>query len=215
MAVVELSPPVFLLAMPQVQDPFFHRSVVLLLGHTEEGSFGFVVNRPTGLQLTEILQGMELPWNGDPAAEAFLGGPVQPEAGTVLFARAPESAPGSAADGAAFTPHPPSPGVAGGLLAADQEILPGVRLSQHQGDLEALAASPPFQFRLFLGYAGWGAGQLVSEILRNDWLTAPADRSLLFAEEPDTVWERALRSVGVDPTSLPAWTSPEPEGTAN
>ena len=69
---VELSPPVFLLAMPQVQDPFFHRSVVLLLGHTEEGSFGFVVNRPTGLQLTEILQGMELEWRGDPEAEAYL-----------------------------------------------------------------------------------------------------------------------------------------------
>jgi putative transcriptional regulator len=211
MAAVELSPPVFLLAMPQVQDPFFHRSVVLLLGHTEEGSFGFVVNRPTGLQLTEILQGMELPWNGDPAAEAFLGGPVQPEAGTVVFAEAPEPP----ADAAGTVPPPPAPDLAGGLIAADQEILPGVRLSQHQGDLETLAARPPHNFRLFLGYAGWGAGQLVSEILRNDWLTAPADRSLLFAAEPESVWERALRSVGVDPASLPAWTAPEPEGTAN
>lgn len=210
---VELSPPVFLLAMPQVQDPFFHRSVVLLLGHTEEGSFGFVVNRPTGLQLTEILQGMELEWRGDPEAEAFLGGPVQPEAGTVLFAAAPEGAADDlrAPDDPNADPESNDPGP----LAADQEILPGVRLSQHQGDLETLSARPPHQFRLFLGYAGWGAGQLVSEILRNDWLTAPADRTLVFAAEPDTVWERALRSVGVDPTSLPAWTAPEPEGAAN
>lgn len=89
MVVPGLEPPLFLVAMPQVQDPFFRQSVVLLLAHTEEGSFGFIVNRPTGLKLTEILEGMGIDWQGAADAEAFLGGPVQPETGTVLFEGAP------------------------------------------------------------------------------------------------------------------------------
>ena len=60
----DLTTPVLLLAMPQVVDPFFHKSVVLLLHHEEEGSFGFIVNRPTGIRLQEILEGMEVNWQG-------------------------------------------------------------------------------------------------------------------------------------------------------
>jgi len=192
MAPPDLSTPIFLLAMPQVQDPFFQKSVVLLLAHNEEGSFGFIVNRPTGVALSEILSGMEIDWLGDPTAQAFLGGPVQPETGTVLFGHAAERA-----------------------AAQEQEVLPGIRISQHLADLQALAGQPPEWFRLFLGYAGWGSGQLVSEILRNDWLTAPVARELVFAGDPDSVWEQALRSAGVDPASLPAWTQSEDEGEAN
>ena len=189
----ELAPPVFLLAMPQVRDPFFHRSVVLLLAHSEEGSFGFIVNRPTGLALSEILTGMEIDWLGDPTAQAFLGGPVQPETGTVIYG--------------GVEPRPAD--------AAESDLLPGIHISQHLADLKSLAGRPPADFRLFLGYAGWGAGQLVAEIVRNDWLTAPVDRGLVFAGEPESVWERALRSVGVDPAALPAWTPGEGDEEAN
>ena len=92
------------------------------------------------------------------------------------------------------------------MASADETttlVAPGVRLSQNVADLGELAESPPERLRLYLGYAGWGAGQLVDEILRNDWMTAPVDNALIFTDDPETVWARALESVGVDPDSLP------------
>jgi len=186
-----LSTPVLLVAMPQVLDPFFQRSVVLLVHHEEEGSFGFILNRTTGIRLTEILEGMEVGWHGEDCAEAHFGGPVHQQLGTVLFA------PGEVETEAAT------------------EVLPGVALTQHIGDLMRLAETPPDRFRLFLGYAGWGSGQLIDEILRNDWLTAPAREDLIFAPDPDAVWSAALQSVGVDPAALPSWTPERGGETAN
>lgn len=193
MAAPDLVAPVLLLAMPQVADPFFHKSVVLLLAHEEEGSFGFIVNRSTELKVVDILRDLDIAWGGAPDVLARFGGPVQPQVGTLLFA--PESG------------SPDLPGSA--------EVLPGVRASQNLSELALLASAPPARFRLLLGYAGWGAGQLVEEILRNDWMTAPVDLDLIFAKEPAAAWERALRTVGVDPGSLPAWTSPEGEAAPN
>ena len=186
----ELTTPLLLMAMPQVLDPFFHKSVVLLLHHEAEGSFGFIVNRPTGIKISEILKGMEVGWQGSAEDVAFFGGPVQPQLGTVLF-----------------TPEVP---LASGEEDEDDEtaseVIPGVALTQHIGDLSRLAEAPPDRFRLFLGYAGWGEGQLIEEILRNDWLTAPVSSELIFAPDPEKVWDEALRSVGVDPAILPSWT---------
>jgi putative transcriptional regulator len=185
----DLSLPVLLLAMPQVLDPFFHKSVVLLIHHEEEGSLGFIVNRPTGIKVGEILKGMEVLWRGPEESVAYFGGPVQPQIGTVLFAPLPS-------DGAPASEHRDT-----------SEVLPGLALTQHIGDLAQLAEAPPERFRLFLGYAGWGEGQLVEEILRNDWLTAPVSSDLIFAADPTRVWEDALRSVGIDPAALPSWTA--------
>lgn len=190
-----LTAPVFLLAMPQVLDPFFHRSVVLLVQHDDdEGSFGFIVNRPTGIRVTEILKGMEVGWSGRDDALAYFGGPVQPQTGTVLFQ--PEPA----------LPADDDDSGAPDLAESASEVVPGLSITQHVGDLAQLAETPPDRFRLFLGYAGWGAGQLVEEILRNDWLTAPVSSDLVFSTEPDGVWAAAVRSVGVDPAVLPSWT---------
>lgn len=180
----DLMTPVMLMAMPQVLDPFFHKSVVLLLHHEDEGSFGFIVNRPTGIKVAEILKGMEVGWEGGEEAVAYFGGPVQPQLGTVLFSPVlQESGPEDTAT----------------------EIAPGVALTQHISDLSRLAEAPPDQFRLLLGYAGWGEGQLMEEILRNDWLTAPVSSDLIFAPDPERVWDAALRSVGIDPAALPSW----------
>jgi putative transcriptional regulator len=180
----DLLTPVMLMAMPQVLDPFFHKSVVLLLHHEDEGSFGFIVNRPTGIKVAEILKGMEVGWEGGEEAVAYFGGPVQPQLGTVLFSPVlRESDPEDTAT----------------------EIAPGLALTQHIGDLSRLAEAPPDQFRLLLGYAGWGEGQLMEEILRNDWLTAPVSSELIFAPDPERVWDAALRSVGIDPAALPSW----------
>jgi putative transcriptional regulator len=187
----DLIAPVLLVAMPQVLDPFFHRSVVLLVQHADEGSFGFIVNRATGIRIQEILAGMEVGWQGRDEVVAHFGGPVQPQLGTVLFSPGPVE------------------------TEAATEVHPGISLTQHIGDLVRLAATPPQEFRLFLGYAGWGAGQLIEEILRNDWLTAPVHSNLVFAAEPDCVWGDALRSVGVDPAALPSWTPGMGGETAN
>jgi putative transcriptional regulator len=181
----DLEAPVLLVAMPQVLDPFFHKSVVLLIHQSEEGSFGLILNRATGIHVSEILNGMEISWTGDKEARALFGGPVQPQLGTVLYS--------PLADQELAT-------------EASSEILSGVLITQHVGDLGRLAGSPPAAFRLFLGYAGWGAGQLLEEILRNDWLTAPVSTDLVFAHDLDRVWSDALLSVGVDPLSLPSWT---------
>lgn len=185
----ELTTPLLLMAMPQVLDPFFHKSVVLLLHHETEGSFGFIVNRPTGIKISEILQGMDVGWQGRAEDVAFFGGPVQPQLGTVLF-----------------TPEAPLPEDGEEDDETASEVIPGVALTQHIGDLSRLAEAPPDHFRLFLGYAGWGEGQLIEEILRNDWLTAPVSSELIFAPDPEKVWDEALRSVGVDPAILPSWT---------
>lgn len=183
MSAGDLRAPVLLLAMPQVQDPYFHRGVVLLLAHEEEGSFGFLLNRPTAVRVHDVLAGLEMDWRGDSTALAYFGGPVQPELGSVLYGIGEED----------------------GARATGAEALPGVALTQQLGDLAALAGEPPGRFRLFLGYAGWGRGQLMQEIERNDWLTAPAREEFVFAAAADNLWATALRSVGVDPATLPSW----------
>jgi len=183
MSAGDLRAPVLLLAMPQVQDPYFHRGVVLLLAHEDEGSFGFLLNRPTAVRVHDVLAGLEMDWRGDSTALAYFGGPVQPELGSVLYGTGEED----------------------GARAAGTEALPGVALTQQLGDLAALAGEPPERFRLFLGYAGWGRGQLMQEIERNDWLTAPVRDEFVFTATADNLWATALRSVGVDPATLPSW----------
>ena len=192
-AETSLEAPSLLIAMPQVLDPFFHKSVVLLVHQDEEeGSFGLIVNRPTGIRISEILGGLEIGWSGGEEKAAFFGGPVQPQLGSVLFARR-----GPSGIGAETTSR----------LSAVTEITQDLGLTHHVGDLGALAEAPPERLRLYLGYAGWGAGQLMEEILRDDWLLAPVSDDLVFASDPDEVWEGALRSVGVDPAALPSWSA--------
>jgi putative transcriptional regulator len=166
---------VLLIAMPQVLDPFFHHAVVLLLAHEEQGSFGFLLNRQTDIKVADILGGLELNWEGPADLLASFGGPVQPQLGTVLWS-------------------PPLP-----LRdeAEPMQVVPGVALTQNLADLAVIAGAPPERLRMFLGYAGWGAGQF------------------LFTVPIESLWETALRSVGVDPASLPSWTAGSDDGSAN
>ncbi len=193
-----LEAPTLLLAMPQVQDPFFHRSVVFLIEHTDDGSFGLIANRPSDIGVAEILVGMDIEWKGEPSLPAYFGGPVQPQLGTVLF------------DFASAQFEDPKQ-----VEDTTTEVHAGLRITQHIGDLTQLAGQPSQRFRLFLGYAGWGEGQLVREIERNDWLIAPVQQELLFADDPDEAWATGVRSVGVDPDSLPSWTQDGGESSTN
>ena len=180
----DLSPPVLLVAMPQIQDPFFRQSVVLLVDHQPEGSFGLILNRPTELSVAEVLSGLDIEWGGGEDSMTHFGGPVQPQLGTVLF------------DPAAISLENPDDTV----LA----LYEGVALTQHIGDLGRIAATPPTCFRLLLGYAGWGEGQLDEELVRNDWLLAPLSVELLFAADSASIWRRTLASIDVEPENLPA-----------
>lgn len=168
-----LEPPLLLLAMPQILDPFFHKSVVLLVKHEDEGSLGFIINRPTELKIAEILRDLEVDWEGDDKISAYFGGPVNPEVGTLVYL-----------DQEGDT---------------EKELIPGVAATQSVGDLDLLSRLPGESFRLFLGYAGWGEGQLEAELLRNDWLIAPVQRGLIFDQATDSIWRRAFESVGVNP----------------
>jgi putative transcriptional regulator len=195
-SVVEtLDPPFFLVAMPQVGDPFFHRSLVLLLEHGADGSFGLIVNRPTELLMKDLVDGLGVQWGGDPSSPGWFGGPVQPGVGTMVWGEEGDTPEEADLSSVTFSP--------------------GVRLSRDVTALQQIAAAPPERFRLFVGYAGWGSGQLEEELERNDWLLAPFDPALLFASDPVESWKLALASIGVRPEALPTMTAPEDPEQSN
>jgi putative transcriptional regulator len=160
-----------LVASATMQDPRFSHSVILLLRHDASGAFGVVINRPLGERPIAALLA-DSGSGGDSGIEGtirvFLGGPVEPQYGFVIHGgdyRRPETL--RLENGIAMT--------------ATKDVLRDI--GHHQG---------PEKYLFALGYSGWGAGQLEGEIARHDWFTAPADPDLVFDEERDAVWERAL-----------------------
>jgi len=173
--------PSLLLAMPQLEDPNFHRSVVLLCEHGPNGALGFVVNRPTDTRAAEAVS-LDPPVVGDSGMMLWVGGPVEPGRGFLLLGRDPEPEPSQrVASGFYLTA---SLGVLRHLLQVDRAEIDHTRC------------------RLLLGYAGWGPGQLDSELAMSAWLTAPADPDLVFDTPPADMWEQAIRRLGVDPLAL-------------
>lgn len=170
-----------LIAMPNLTDPNFWRTVVLLGVHSaEEGAFGLVINRPLGVAITDVLQelGAEVPSRSFP--EVLGGGPVEPTHGFVMF----ESA-----------------------EAADDEhalrIGDGISVSGSTDTLLGLAKGTIHgRYYLLLGYSGWAPGQLEREIEENSWLVAPLDDTIVFDVPHEDRWSAALRSIGVEPGTL-------------
>ena len=164
-------PGILLIADPFLKDPNFLRSVVLLCEHKEDGSFGFVVNRQYENTLDELLpdaDGIKLP--------VFYGGPVQPE--TIHFLHQyPEEIPGG------------------------QEVMKGVFWG---GDFEKAlnmirnAELDESRIRFFIGYSGWGDGQLDEELKEKTWITVKATRKLVFHKTTDAIWKDALKHLGGD-----------------
>lgn len=183
MDVDRFEPPLFLIAMPQIVDPFFNRSVVLLLEHTPDGGFGLIINRPLDVTVSSVSQNLGISWTGAADAHVFFGGPVQPTNGIMLFSDAQ-------------TPPP-----------AAKEVAPSLWFANDVDSLRLLATTPPSKSRLFVGYAGWNGNQLDEEVGRNDWLVAPYLADILFESDPQQIWGRALESIGVRPEALPATTS--------
>jgi len=163
-----------LIASAAMQDPRFHHSVILLLQHDASGAFGLVINRviaekPIAALLTDSKGGSDAADRKlDRTIPVFLGGPVQPERGFIVHS-AEYGRPETLRVDEAFA------------MTASREILRDI--GRQQG---------PKKYLFAVGYAGWGAGQLESEIARRDWFIAPADPELVFDAERDEVWERAL-----------------------
>ncbi|RMF12883.1 MAG: YqgE/AlgH family protein [Candidatus Dadabacteria bacterium] len=168
--------PGFLVSVPQLQDPNFDHAVVFLIAHGEEGAFGLTVNRRADVDLEDVLDELELPAADHANGEVLLGGPVEPGRGFLLHG--------------GDTPLPGAETVGDGIhLSGEPETL---RL--------AVAGATPF--RLCLGYAGWGPGQLEAEFTQGAWLTAPAAPRYLFELPVNQVWERVLRDIGIDPATI-------------
>jgi len=170
--------PGLLLAMPQLADPNFSRAVVLMIEHSEQGSFGLVINHPSPIKASELLESLEMAWQGDDAAVVWAGGPVSPSTGWVL--------------------HEPV-GLALANSGGTIEITSTISLSTSPDRLRAIANQPPRNVRLLLGYSGWGPGHLAAEMARGAWLHTAADPRLVFETAPDDMWNAAMRSLGIDP----------------
>jgi putative transcriptional regulator len=170
----------FLVAMPQMGDPRFERTVIYLCAHTAEGAMGIVINRALeDVHLPDLLRQLNIPaTRTSDGIQVHFGGPVETGQGFILHS----------AD-----------------YVQDSTLMVGgsVGLTATLDILKDIArGAGPHHSLLALGYAGWGAGQLESEIQANGWLTVPADERLLFDHDLETKWERALAKIGVDITLL-------------
>jgi putative transcriptional regulator len=172
--------PAFLLSMPQLLDPNFTRTVILLCRHSEEdGAFGLVVNRPL-VTTGRVVVNLDPPAATERELELWLGGPVEPQRSWMLVAGEPGDA-----------EH-------GGIAIAD-----GLYLSTSPDLLRRmLEPEPPARVRLVVGYAGWGPGQLEAELEESAWLISEIDRELIFATPHEEMWETAIRRLGADPSAL-------------
>ncbi len=169
--------PALLLSMPQLEDPNFSRSVVLLCQHSAEGAWGLVLNRPTGQRAAEVVQ-LDPPLVGDSGLDIWVGGPVEPSRGCILLGDDPKD--------------PDAVELAAGLfLSGSPRLLR--RLLEH---------APPRRTRLMMGYAGWGPGQLEAELTQSAWLIGDLDLDLVFDIDAAVMWETAIRRLGADPANL-------------
>lgn len=173
--------------MPGIGDPRFERAVILLCAHNAEHAMGLAVNRPVaGLSVGSVLRGV---LKGEAKLESgialpedlvLMGGPVERDRGFVLH-----------------TDDYASP-------RSSVPVVPGISLTATPEVLEALAGhnSRPRRSLLALGYAGWGAGQLEQELQSNTWLTCEADENLIFGDDHERKWARALAKIGISAERL-------------
>jgi putative transcriptional regulator len=176
-----------LVAMPIMTDRRFARSVIYMCAHSAEGAMGLIINqRASHISFSELMKQLSImPETADEVEieledmDVHVGGPVETQRGFVL--------------------HSADYYVADSTLPIDD----GVSLTATIDILKAIAGGKgPDRAILALGYAGWRAGQLESEIAANGWLHCPADADLLFDRDLEQKYERALSKIGVDPSHL-------------
>ena len=168
----------FLLAMPSMGDPRFLRSVVYMVAHDSEGAMGFIINRRAeGLSLGDILQDMPetVAKTGLVNLPVYVGGPVQNDRGFVLHTSDYEKTHNT----------------------LSQEL--PIALTQSADVLvDAAHGRGPEKMRLFLGYAGWGPGQIEGELQDNAWLVCDANIAEIFTSQSDDLYEKCVAAMGID-----------------
>jgi putative transcriptional regulator len=177
-----------LIAMPAMNDERFTRAVIYVCAHSTEGAMGIIVNHPVAnitfpdllvqLEVIPAAERIQLPTRAEDV-KVLKGGPVETGRGFVLHS----------AD--FFIENSTLPIDEGICLTATLDILKAI--AQGSGPASAILA---------LGYAGWAPRQLEQEIQQNGWLHCAADSELIFGEDTDTKYEKALRKIGIDPAML-------------
>ncbi len=169
-----------LAAMPNMSDPRFSKTVVYICSHSAEGAMGLVVNRlMQSITFPDLLDQLNIQTYGmESQIRVHLGGPVDAERGFVL--------------------HSPD-------YMKDATVVVGSEyaLTATVDILRDIATGiGPNKSMLALGYAGWGPGQLDQEIMDNGWLNVPPNDAIVYDDDLDTKWERALGQLGIDPRLL-------------
>lgn len=164
-----------LVAMPNMRDPRFERTVIYMCVHNAEGAMGLVINKSVGsLTFPQLLRQLGIPKEGAIDRRVHFGGPVEMGRGFVLHTDEYEQ-------------------------ESTVKVKPGYAVTATIDILKAIAeGGGPKQALLALGYAGWAPGQLDGEIQANGWLHAPADLSIVFDDALDTKWTRAISKIGID-----------------
>jgi len=172
----------FLLAMPHMQDPNFAHSLSYICEHDDEGAMGVIINRPLDFDLPSLFEHLDIDALQPTQGAVYGGGPVARERGFILHRQHDDE-------------H----------WEASVSIGEGICLTSSVDILQAMAnGRGPRDVLVALGYAGWGPGQLDAEILRNDWLSCPADLDIMFATPAEQRLKAAAASLGVDLSLLTA-----------
>ena len=169
----EPAPGMFLVARRKLNDPHFKKTVIFILRHDEEGTLGLIVNRPGRIRLSDAVSGIKHPH----PYRLYFGGPVEPSLITLLLKSAQE-------------------------LPQAELITGDVYFSANRHLLDRLLAEklPENQLHFFLGHAGWTAGQLASELKREDWFVLNRNAKTIFSSDIGTLWQRLIEKL--EPTGI-------------
>ena len=159
-----------LVATSEMKDPRFAETVIYLVKHSDEGAVGLIINKPVAKgSISEVLKGFGIDSKGAKGEiVVHYGGPVGRDHGFVLHSDEM-------------------------VLDSSTKVKDGIAMTADAKMVQALAlGTGPRQALLILGYAGWGPGQLETEIKANSWFTASADKSIVFGKEAEKKWRRAM-----------------------
>jgi putative transcriptional regulator len=172
-----------LIAMPDMSDPRFAKTVVYMCAHSDEGGMGLIVNKPQKqVKFAKLLDQMSIPASPHMREiQVHFGGPVENQRGFVLHSNDYVSDTG--------TLHVDD----STCMTATVEVLEDI--AKGEGPATSMLA---------LGYAGWGPGQLEYEIGQNGWLTCPPSDEIIFGADNGSKWTAALHLMGIDPLLLSA-----------
>ncbi|MBT3530300.1 MAG: YqgE/AlgH family protein [Gammaproteobacteria bacterium] len=168
----------FLIAMPQMIDPFFSSTVTYMWKHNEEGALGIVINKPLSASVADIFQELSIEYKQNEtnfdSMRVLAGGPVEKDKGFIIHD-------------------------AGDSWESSITITPEISICTSKTILEDIASGKgPENYLVALGCAGWEAGQLEKEITDNAWLTTPANSELIFSREYESKTNKAAAILGID-----------------